>query len=56
MNDLRSLFKYTEGSLSTIHDSLNCKRCKNGVETKPPPTGGDATDLGSWNHAMSGKS
>ena len=25
------------------------------METKPPPPGGDGTDLGSWNHAMAGK-
>ena len=54
VTDLGSLFKYTE-SISTIHDSLECKRCINGVETKPPPTGGDPADLGSWNHAMAGE-
>ena len=54
VTDLRSLFKFTE-SKSTIHDSLNCARCVNGVEIKPPPSGGDPSDLGSWNHAMNGK-
>jgi len=53
VTDLRSLFKYTE-STSTIHDSLHCKRCINGIETKPPPTDGDHSDLGFWNHAMAG--
>ena len=54
VTDLRSLFKYTE-SISTIHDLLECKRCMNGVGTKPPPTGGDPADLRSWNHAMAGE-
>jgi DNA repair and recombination RAD54-like protein len=54
VNDMKSLFSFTE-SKSTIHDSLNCKRCVNGVEIKLPPTDGNSSDLGSWNHAMSGK-
>ena len=49
VTELRELFIYKE-SKSVIHDSLNCKRCKNGREVEKPAKGGDPTDLGCWNH------
>merc|ERR550519_1407525 len=49
VSELRDLFKYKE-SKSVIHDSLNCKRCRGGIEMKKPDKGSDPTDLGCWNH------
>ena len=49
VSELRELFAYKE-SKSVIHDSLNCKRCVNGIEIKKPEKGSDPTDLGCWNH------
>ena len=42
-------------SKSVIHESLNCKRCVNGIEIKKPDKGTDPTDLGCWNHTERGK-
>ena len=53
LSELKELFVYKE-SKSIIHDSLNCKRCKNGVEVEPPVSGGDPTDLGCWRHTERG--
>ena len=49
VSELRELFAFKE-SKSVIHDSLNCKRCVNGIEMKKPEKGSDPTDLGCWNH------
>lgn len=54
VTELRELFVYKE-SKSVIHDSLNCKRCQDGVEVKKPEKGGDPTDLGCWNHSQTRK-
>jgi hypothetical protein len=51
---MKEIFSYKE-TASSIHESLKCKRCHDGMERKPPPKKGAGTDLGSWNHASQGK-
>ncbi|KAL3271526.1 hypothetical protein HHI36_022003 [Cryptolaemus montrouzieri] len=49
--ELRDLFKL-EDTESDTHRRLNCKRCFNRIETKPPPDEADCTsDLSNWYHS-----
>lgn len=48
--DLKQLFRLEEGSSHT-HAGLNCQRCFNGRQTRPPPsTATCISDLREWNH------
>ncbi|XP_071450348.1 DNA repair and recombination protein RAD54-like [Hetaerina americana] len=53
-DDLRDLFTVDSKSkdvVSDTHDKLKCKRCINGIQTKPPPAEADCTcDLSQWHH------
>jgi hypothetical protein len=51
---MKEIFSYKE-TASSIHESLKCKRCHDGMERKPPPKKGAGTDLGTWSHASQGK-
>ncbi|KAK9876241.1 hypothetical protein WA026_012540 [Henosepilachna vigintioctopunctata] len=49
--ELRDLFKL-EDTESDTHKKLNCKRCLNRIEIKPPPEEADCTsDLSNWFHS-----
>lgn len=49
--ELRDLFKL-EDTESDTHRRLNCKRCLNRIEIKPPPEEADCTsDLSVWYHS-----
>lgn len=49
--ELRDLFKL-EDTESDTHRRLNCKRCLNRIEIKPPPDDADCTsDLSLWYHS-----
>ncbi|KAL7641097.1 UNVERIFIED_CONTAM: hypothetical protein RMT77_008234 [Armadillidium vulgare] len=48
--ELKELFSYTE-TKSDTHDKLKCRRCVNGVESRPPPDDSDcSSDLSNWKH------
>ncbi|KAG0415724.1 hypothetical protein HPB47_007073 [Ixodes persulcatus] len=54
--DLRDLFRLDKEVRSSTHESLSCRRCVNGVQTKPPPEDADVgSDLSQWHHAASKK-
>lgn len=54
--DLRDLFRLDKEVLSSTHESLSCRRCVNGIQTKPPPEDADVgSDLSQWHHAASKK-
>ncbi|XP_046400540.1 DNA repair and recombination protein RAD54-like [Ischnura elegans] len=53
-DDLRDLFTIdpkAQESVSDTHQKLKCKRCINGIQSKPPPPEADCTcDLSQWHH------
>ncbi|XP_021106446.1 DNA repair and recombination protein RAD54-like isoform X2 [Heterocephalus glaber] len=52
LGELKELFILDEASLSDTHDRLQCRRCVNNHQVRPPPDGSDCTsDLGQWNHS-----
>lgn len=54
--DLRDLFKLDENTASDTHDKFKCRRCVNGIETKPPPEDSDCnSDLSQWHHSQASK-
>ncbi|XP_033623172.1 DNA repair and recombination protein RAD54-like isoform X3 [Fukomys damarensis] len=52
LGELKELFTLDEASLSDTHDRLQCRRCVNSRQVRPPPDGSDCTsDLAQWNHS-----
>jgi len=48
---LRELFALRADTRSDTHDTLNCRRCVNGHQTRGPPEGADCTaELSQWHH------
>jgi DNA repair and recombination RAD54-like protein len=56
LSDLRDLFKLERNTTSDTHDKFKCRRCVNGIETRPPPDNSDCNaDLSQWNHCTTKK-
>nr|CAB3265408.1 DNA repair and recombination protein RAD54-like [Phallusia mammillata] len=59
-DQLRDLFTSHEigenSTRSSTHDSLNCRRCVNGIQTRAPPPEADCnSDLAYWHHCFTTK-
>ncbi|PIK51719.1 putative DNA repair and recombination protein RAD54-like [Apostichopus japonicus] len=51
LNDLRDLFQLKETTKSDTHDNLQCKRCVNNIQTRPPPDDANCnSDMMNWHH------
>ena len=56
LSELRELFKLEQGHQSHTHYVINCKRCINGIQTRPPPDDADCnSDLKHWHHCQDKK-
>ncbi|KAG8223054.1 hypothetical protein J437_LFUL002002 [Ladona fulva] len=58
-DELRDLFRRdpkAKDIASDTHEKLKCKRCVNGIQSKPPPPEADCTcDLSQWHHCFTSR-
>eukprot|EP00117_Sycon_ciliatum_P011307 scpid41895/ scgid12842/ DNA repair and recombination protein RAD54-like; RAD54 homolog len=54
--DLKDIFSLRKDTISDTHDKFNCRRCVNGIQSRPPPEESDcSSDLSQWHHSTSSK-
>ncbi|XP_072023954.1 LOW QUALITY PROTEIN: DNA repair and recombination protein RAD54-like [Amphiura filiformis] len=56
LEELRSLFKLKEDTISDTHDKFKCRRCVNNIQVRAPPDDSDCnSDLIHWYHCADKK-
>ncbi|XP_077391460.1 DNA repair and recombination protein RAD54-like [Festucalex cinctus] len=56
LGELRELFALNGDAASDTHDKFRCRRCVNGVQSRPPAPESDCTsDLSQWHHSWDKK-